>query len=77
MNDIDELFKEYETDNLSVGDLGITYQGVLITNVIKDQETGEIRLFAGDPYDEDNYFEELLPERSEYQAIIEQIEEEL
>ena len=76
MNDIEDIFIEYG-DNLSVGDLGITYQGVLITNVVNNTETGEIQLFAGDPYDEDNYFEELFPERSEFDAIIEQIEEEL
>jgi hypothetical protein len=74
MKIIDELFNEYG-NNLSVGDLRITYNGALVTNVIKNPETGEIGLYAGNP-EMDDYFEELLPERSEYQAIIDQIEEE-
>lgn len=72
---MDDLFQEFDTLNLYVGDFGITYRGVLITNVVKkDPETGEIGLFAGDPY-KDKYAEELFPEKSEFQSIIEQIED--
>lgn len=73
MKIMDELFNEYG-NNLSVGDLGITWNGALVTNVIKNPETGEVSLYAGNP-ETDDYFEELLPERSEYQALIERIEE--
>jgi hypothetical protein len=72
---MDELFNEYG-NNLSVGDFGITWNGALVTNVIKNPETGEVSLYSGNP-ETDDYFEELLPERSEFQAIIERIEETL
>ena len=73
-NIMEELFNEFG-NNLSVGDFRITYKGALVTNVVKNPETGEISLYSGNPEELDGYFEELLPERSEYQAIIEQIEE--
>lgn len=70
---MDELFNEYG-NNLSVGDFGITWNGALVTNVVKNPKTGEASLYSGNP-ETDDYFEELLPERSEFQSIIERIEE--
>lgn len=57
-NPLAELFDEYETDVLSVGDFDLKYRGMLIEYVILD-ENGEIHFWAGNP-DTDKYAEEII-----------------
>jgi len=70
MDELKELFTEYETDNLSVGDFGITTQGALVTNVINNK--GKVEFWSGDPTTQ-KYAEELMLSKYEKDRIIEEI----
>ena len=70
MGELKELFYEYETDNLQVADLGITTQGVLLTNVINNN--GNVEFWSGDPTTE-KYAEELILSKCDKDWIIEEI----
>ena len=70
MDELKELFSEYETDNLSVGDFGITTQGVLVTNIINSK--GNVEFWSGDPTTL-KYAEELILSKCEKDRIIEEI----
>ena len=70
MDELKELFSEYETDNLSVGDFGITTQGVLVTNVINGKD--KVEFWSGNPTSE-KYAEELILSKCEKDRIIEEI----
>ena len=68
---IDELFDKYDTDTISVSDFRITYQGILIDYIHRDND-GEISIWSGNP-DNDKYAEELLPNRADKRNILELI----
>ena len=67
---MEDLFKEYDTDNLVVSDFGITTNGVLVTNIINNN--GKVEVWAGNP-ETDKYAEELILDRSEKERIFDEI----
>ena len=69
--ELNDIFDDYDSDNIEISDFRITYMGTLITNIIRDPETGDISFWAGDP-ETDKYAEELIIDnRSELERIIE------
>lgn len=70
---LNDTFDEYDSDNIEIRDFRITYMGTLITNIIRDPETGDISFWTGDP-ETDDYAEEIIIDScSELERIIENI----
>lgn len=71
--ELNDIFDDYDTDNIKISDFRITYMGTLITNIIRNPETGDISLWAGDP-ETDKFAEELIiDDRYKLEGIIENI----
>ena len=70
--ELNDIFDDYETDNIEITDYRITYMGTLITNIIRNPETGDISFWAGDP-ETDKFAEELIIDRYALERIIENI----
>lgn len=66
-NPLKELFDEYETTNLSIGDLEYTYQGALITNIYDTPEG--LQFWSGDPEIDKHAEQILLDEESKDELI--------
>lgn len=62
-----ELFDEYETTNLSIGDLEYTFQGALITNICDTLEG--LQFWSGDPETDKHAEQILLDEKSKDKLI--------
>lgn len=68
--DFDELFDEYETDTIAVGDFNVLFQGALVQCIHRDCD-GNVSIWSGDP--DDKFSEELLPSKAEKKEILETI----
>lgn len=68
MNEIFEVFEEFETDNLVVSDFDIKMQGVLVTNIVRNDDNS-VSIWAGDP-DTDKHAEELILDNVEKEFIL-------
>lgn len=66
-NPLKELFDEYETTNLSVGDLEYTFQSALITNICDAPEG--LQFWSGDPETDKRAVQILLDEESKDELI--------
>lgn len=71
MNELLELFKELDTDTLSVADCGIVCNGSLVTHIHKDTN-GDLQIWAGDP-NEDKHSEQLFVSPTEQETIYSEI----
>lgn len=67
VNPLKELFDEYETMNLSIGDLEYTFQGTLITNICDTPEG--LQFWSGDPKTDKHAEQILLDEKSKAELI--------
>lgn len=68
MNEIFEVFEEFETDNLVVSDFDIKMQGVLVTNIVRNEDNS-VSIWAGDPDTEKNA-EELILDNVEKEFVL-------
>lgn len=62
-----ELFDEYETLNLFIGDFEYTFQGALITNICDTPEG--LQFWSGDPETDKHAEQMLLDEESKDELI--------
>lgn len=75
MNDIYELFDEFDTDIIVVSAFGIITNGVRVDCIVRNQQTNNsIEIWAGNPY-EDKYAEELVLSKAERKRVLEEINE--
>ena len=70
--ELNDIFDDYGTDNIEITDFRITYMGTLITNIIRNPETGDISFWAGDP-ETDKFAEELVIDKYGVERIIEDV----
>jgi len=70
MEEIFDVFREYDTDTLVVTDFGITADGMLVTHI--HNNGGKVEIWCGNP-DEDKFAEELILSKSERERIFEEI----
>lgn len=71
MPELNEMFKEYETNTIPISDFDITYRGTRIDYVHKNDD-GTISFWAGN-LDTDKDAEELLPYEDEVNSLIRDI----
>lgn len=68
MNEIFEVFEEFETDNLVVSDFNIKTNGLLVTNIVRNEDNS-VSIWSGDP-DTDKHAEELILDNVEKEFVI-------
>lgn len=72
MTEIIALFDEFDTDIICVSDFGIQFRGARVDNIMLGED-GEVKIFGGDPTNENGHFEEFLPTKEEKRLIFEEI----
>ena len=72
MNDILDLFNEFDTNTICVSDFGIITNGIRVDHIRKTKN-GKIQIWAGHP--DEKYAEELVLNRAERKRILEEIVE--
>lgn len=71
MNEINELFEEYDDNFLCVSDFNITIKGTQVDYICNTD--GSVQIWAGNPLADDNYAEELVLTPSEREYVFNQI----
>lgn len=71
VNEIFNLFEEFDTNNLIVSDFGIRNSGALITNIILNDDNS-VSVWAGDPYI-NKHAEEIVLDDAQKDGILKEV----
>jgi len=71
MNEINELFNDFDTNTLCVSDFNIVVRGTRVDNIVKT-DSGSIQIWAGNPLTDKNA-EELVLSPLEKKDVFDQI----
>lgn len=70
-NEIFKLFNEFDDRNLVVADFGIKANGMLVTNIVGNDDDS-VSIWSGDP-DTDKHAEEIVLDDAEKESILKEV----